>query len=39
MEDIRNYRFEEEDKRRENEEQRERNAAPDDEVPFDIPRD
>ena len=40
MEDIRNYRYEEEDKRREDE-QRDWNAAREenDEVPFEVPRD
>lgn len=40
MEDIRNYRIEEEEPRRNDEERIERSASPsDDEVPFHIPRD
>jgi hypothetical protein len=41
MEDIRNYRIEEDDQRRRNDDDRvEFNASPqDDEVPFHIPRD
>jgi hypothetical protein len=40
MEDVRNYRIEENDPRRVDDERIEMNAAsPDDEVPFHIPRD
>jgi hypothetical protein len=41
MEDIRTYRFEtdEERQRKQDDERREWNAAPDDEVPFHVPRD
>jgi hypothetical protein len=39
MEDIRSYRIEEEAKQRNDEDRREYGAAPDDEVPFHIPRD
>jgi hypothetical protein len=39
MEDVRNYRIEEEDQRRIDEDRRELSAPSDDEVPFHIPRD
>jgi hypothetical protein len=40
MEDIRTYRVENEEPRREEEQQQpDWNAAPEDEVPFEIPRD
>ena len=38
MEEIRTYRFEEDEQRRD-EEQRDFTAAPEDELPFEIPRD
>jgi len=40
MEDVRNYRIEQDEQRRNTDDDREFNAAaPDDEVPFHIPRD
>jgi hypothetical protein len=39
MEDIRTYRIEEEDDRKTQDDERGYNAAPDDEVPFHVPRD
>jgi hypothetical protein len=39
MEDIRNYRVDDENERTQSDDEREYLTAPDDEVPFHIPRD